>query len=144
MEAPSVVFWLSSHSPTVLIKLKSLLKGNIGENDLEITECGFLYSINKTLLESKALGDKDVIKVPVEQTSGEVKVQLEAAFGNFQIVFSDIPFQYGAFAFNVILRYYLDLHFRGNPSGFCIFFTTSCQPDKAQDGDGSYESFHIV
>ena len=60
------------------IKRKSaILKGNIGENDLEITECGFLYSINKTLLESKALGDKDVIKVPVEQTSGEVKVQLE-------------------------------------------------------------------
>lgn len=60
------------------IKRKSaILKGNIGENDLEITECGFLYSINKTLLESKALGDKDVIKVLVEQTSGEVKVQLE-------------------------------------------------------------------
>ena len=56
---------------------RAILKGNIGENDLEITECGFLYSINKTLLESKALGDKDVIKVPVEQTSGEVKVQLE-------------------------------------------------------------------
>lgn len=55
----------------------AILKGNIGENDLEITECGFLYSINKTLLESKALGDKDVIKVPVEQTSGEVRVQLE-------------------------------------------------------------------
>lgn len=33
--------------------------------------------LNKTLLESKALGDKDVIKVPVEQTSGEVRVQLE-------------------------------------------------------------------
>lgn len=55
----------------------ALLQGNIGQNELDVTECGFLYSTNKTLLESKALSDKDVVKVPVEQTSGDVKVQLD-------------------------------------------------------------------
>ena len=55
----------------------AILKGNIGQNELDITECGFLYSINKTLLESKALNDNAVAKVPVSQTSGAVEAQLD-------------------------------------------------------------------
>lgn len=52
------------------------LKGSIAQSELEITECGFLYSINKTLLEKKAMTDKDVFKVPVEKSSGTLSVEL--------------------------------------------------------------------
>ena len=52
------------------------LEGNIGQNDLDIAECGFAYSKTKALLEKKVLTDKDVHKVPVSGTSGNCRAEL--------------------------------------------------------------------
>lgn len=53
------------------------LEGNIGSNDLDIAECGFAYSETKALLEKKVLTDGNVRKVPVSNTSGTCRAELD-------------------------------------------------------------------
>ena len=72
--APEMKLELVAQS--TISRTEATLKGNIGTNDLDITECGFAYSDNKTLLEKKAFADKSIVKVPVDVTSGNCTVSL--------------------------------------------------------------------
>ena len=55
---------------STITRKEATLQGNIGKNELDITECGFAYSKTKALLEKKVFTDSNVKKVPVENTSG--------------------------------------------------------------------------
>ena len=62
---------------STITRKEATLQGNIGKNELDITECGFAYSKTKALLEKKVFTDSNVKKVPVENTSGTCRVELE-------------------------------------------------------------------
>lgn len=60
-----------------ITRKEATLQGNIGKNELDITECGFAYSKTKALLEKKVFTDDNVIKKPINNTSGTCQVKLE-------------------------------------------------------------------
>jgi len=62
---------------STITRKEATLVGNIGKNELDITECGFAYSKTKALLEKKVFTDGNVTKVPVSNTSGTCRVELE-------------------------------------------------------------------
>lgn len=49
---------------STITRKEATLQGNIGKNELDITECGFAYSKTKALLEKKVFTDSNVKKYP--------------------------------------------------------------------------------